>query len=292
MSNFKSLLSDPKHSELFKFGDIQTFNASFSVNIKFKNDKGELFILDKVIIGGHPNYNWSTQSLSLTPSDSEKDRQEMISSLIFSVPDLSNKTFTYSLDEFRIRVMAYRIRVLLFYCGYLLHYVPVINEYTSKFGFIDGFERAFSDISGFGFEPQLVILLSNQLMQKFQSKYQTFKGLDLSFDEISQIESDADTRRKISKKYAALILSDDYLKLSEREQESIRSENLHELDKNTSVLYKIVHMGAQYLSSSARMHAKISGGKSLDVAIELLRRSELAKFRENQDKYTLPIRDS
>ncbi|GFM95175.1 hypothetical protein MMARV_C048P2 [viral metagenome] len=244
----------------------------------------------KIPFGASYLYNSDLKQLSGELLD--KNKEDAISSLILDCPELPKEVYKLEGDEFKISVLLYKIRVLCFFLGYIEAHISHCDYLVHKFGMRRGLSDFINDLSGAGFEPQIILSATSEIVRKFQSKYQTYEDLDLTLDEIDSLEKIRERRRLINSHFTVLFNEDKYKLGSESFKLQCQKDREKALEQASSILFKIVTLGVQYLNSSHRLSLKLDRSLRVDEVLKLFRASEIRRFKENPSSYSLPKRVS
>lgn len=292
MSNLKqkrSTNSDPNFNNsalgqdpLNVSSPINSSKSTNSVPFELSFDNIDFSILE---FGSSPLYDSTNSMLKISKHNDPDENSKIIMKF---TPEISPGVYSLSGDSFAKAVGLYKFKVLCFHLGYLKDYLPVFKEHLSTFGIIKGSNECFTELSGVGFEPQIILSSTSKLISKFQTKFQTFVGLDLTLVEIDELEAVRERRRILNVKYTSFLSSDKYSHLSEKEKMDVLNQRDNDLDTATSTLFRICTLGPQYLSSSARLNLKLKPGTKLDDLLQALRKSEIQKFRSLKENYKFP----
>jgi hypothetical protein len=152
------------------------------------------------------------------------------------------------------------------------------------------------ELSEIGSDVLTVYSAARRKMTLEQVLEDQYRGLGLRYEEVTELEAVASRRREINVRRANWEMSREYAVSGEvdRAQKSFQFDK--EIESVTSTLWKILHLGANYLSSRERLEIKrhLEQNPTLDSEtyvedkLRNLRISNLENFRIQRDDYKLP----
>lgn len=267
---------------------LKNSSKVLSRNLPFElqSDEFDVFALPR---GKSVLYDSTTGTLKV-PS-TLKDRAQFIELLLSEIPSCDEKVFDSTQVDYKVASLLYRVKALVFFLGYLDKSFPKLQDFVKRLGLTEGLDAYINFISGLGDECQIILTACSLALQKFQAKFQTFSGLDLSFEEIDLLNKVSEQRRLINNEYETKINSKEYSEFSEKQRFSTLIERDKRLSDVTPIIYHIVRMGVSYLTSRERLDLKLNPDLDLKTLLVTLRKSELIKFRDDPLNYSLPKLD-
>lgn len=220
------------------------------------------------------------------------EREFTISQLVDECPELDSRVFSESGDTFTTCILLYKVKCLFFFLGWMKDTKILLLKNLKSYPLKEALVKYLDDISSAGLEPQLVLTAVGRYTRKAQTRDQTYEGLNLTLSEIDELESIREARRLVNLKYENLIVTDEYKLGTDSYKDSVLKQRQRDLKKCSSVLFDIVTLSTQYLTSSERIRLKLDKSLSIDEMLLALKRSQLDKFRNDPLSYTLPKSES
>lgn len=124
---------------------------------------------------------------------------------------------------------------------------------------------------------------------------QAFKDYPLTLEEVFDLERVRSERSKVNKSWVSFVSSPEWNKISMNERKQREAAYLRNLDEASSMVWKIIHLGAECLSPDIRLSSKLAGEgyrSALDERLRILRVDELNKFHDDPQGYSLPKKSS
>lgn len=151
-------------------------------------------------------------------------------------------------------------------------------------------------LSELGKDIELVLSACSRAYTISQIISDQWKGYDLTFAEVLEMDQVAAARREVSVRRANWENSDSFPNLSKIEVITKTSKFEEELMERTTTLWKILHLGANYLSGLERSQFlminkgidKKTRASNLDQKLIKLRLAHLLEYRRDPINYKLP----
>lgn len=210
-----------------------------------------------------------------------------LSILIPHPPDISKEKSEEVRAEVRNRFQVICVRQIL---GYTREFIDRKLEFGMPYSEIK------QDLTTLGKDVEIILSACSRKFTVQQISEQQWGKYQLRYEEVTKLESVASLRREINVRRANWETSSEYLQAS-KEVRGRREEGFNsELDSVTDTLWKILHLGSNYLSGKERLDLKIktSGKERKDrlayVQEELLklRLAYLDSWRSDPEKFRIP----
>lgn len=229
----------------------------------------------------------SDGTLNIDEGLSIGDNIDLISSLIPEPPSLDGIEDEDVRKKVRNEFQVIVIRQVL---GYTKDFIDrKISDGVS-------FSEIKQDLTELGKDVEIILSACSRKFTVQQISQQQWGKYQLRFEEVIRLESVASLRREINVRRANWESSKEYLNSSKAVKAQKEIDFQQELDEVTDTLWRILHLGVNYLTPSERLQIKVRTAemskkdKTSYVSGELvsLRKAYLEQWRSNPSKFTLP----
>lgn len=212
-----------------------------------------------------------------------------ISKLIPDPPDLSGIEIESILVRKDIRT-AFEVETIRHVLGFTKDFID------NKLAKGDSYLEVKQDLTELGKDVEIILSAVARKFMIQQISEQQWGKYALRYGEVIKLESVASLRREINVRRANWELSKEY-SVASKELKATKEEAFdNELRSVTDVLWKILHMGSNYLTPSERLNIKIATQNLskkerqayVDEELIGLRRSFLDKWRIQGSKFVMP----
>lgn len=220
------------------------------------------------------------------------DRMGHIREVLEIIPDVPQVLLSASGDERKLLMLDYSYDCLCQALPFVHDLTKALRD-SARAGGIREY-RSFIDGVITTSDPCTIVYQAARFKaQQTHMMVQAFKDYPLSLEEVFELESVRSQRSKINREWSDFIQSSSWNTISVAERKSRESAYLAKLDGASTLVWKILHLGADRLTPDVRLAVKASGGdyrKSIDSRLSQLRISELNKYHQNPSNYVLPAK--